>query len=654
VRPTTVRPTTGIPTAEPTAGTTSCIESAIHSVNWHDLLNVNGTGELLHHSIVEFTANSLSLNFSVELEYVGMSADGNFDDGYNLGTSYWIDFQSFGESIDSINEAGSCGNRRSDDYDGLDFSEYWTYTADPLHLEESPTAQRMAYPPSDWNLTASDCNTVRYERTFSWTELTACDNERDESLVAVTQTASTILLRGTFFVELVSPYSTSSSNYYRSYPLVQQDFAVALSRSVNVMASTGVQLFITSVMAFGRDEDGNYEMTILVQSADYVELGMDNAVTVIKKPDSLTVYDVQTVTAECLVASSFTCGQIFTVTVSTECSSADSVVDLGGDWQFGFTPQCGDGDTAACDTFLGTLDESGKVALDLSSVFQDDCAVNLFNVTFEGALTFYSDEQFTQTATDSFVIGQDTIYGEVVVDYLADEDGADYEFLNVSIEAVYVCTAADDDTAALAATLNSDDVAGVGGCLSSLIDSDGPYTVIGDGAGPYEGSTAYADSGSNRARFSFLTFDTPKTTIAVHVQLLLTLLTETGPERRRMLLEVEPPTANQLEHFVGTVTVAKAEEEELAAEAAGQSSGIDHIVVVAIGGAVAVAVFVVAVVLLLAMRSKKTARAHSGNDKFATKPDTNLAQHIAVQSSVADSSQISTADLGKQAEEQAV
>merc|ERR1719427_52018 len=527
-------------TMPPTPTPADCIESNMTSVNWDDLLNVDGTGDsLLHSSSVEFAASSLSLTLSVELEYVGLSADGNFDSDYNLGTSYWIDFQSFGESIDSIDGAGSCGNRRSADYDGLAFSEYWGYTADSRDLEASPTALRMAYPPSEWNLTASDCHRVRYERTFSWTELTACDDEEGDSLLTVIETDSSILLRGTFFVELVSPYSMASSEYYRSYPLVQEEFVIALSRSVNDLASSGGQLFISSVLAFGRNEAGDYEMAILVQSADFIMLEMD---AVISKPEALTVVGIETVTDDCLVASSFTCGQIFTVTISTECPS-DNAVNLGGDWQFAFSPRCRDADdTAACNTFMADLDESGKVALDLTSSFQDDCAVNLFNVTFEGALTFYSDDQFSRTASDSFVIGQDTIYGEVVVDYLADEDGADYEFLNVTIETVYVCTAADDDIAELEATLNSDDVPGVGGCLSSLIDDDGPYTVIGDGAGPYEGTTAYADSANDRARFSFLTFNTPKETIAVHVQLLLTLLTDNGTQSRRMLLEADPPS----------------------------------------------------------------------------------------------------------------
>jgi len=638
----TILPT--LPTSDPTSVPTLCVESDIYAVNWHELLNGNVTGnDLLHSSSVEFAASTLSLTFSVGLEYVGLSADGNFDDEYKLGTSYWIDFQSFGESIDVINEAGSCGNRRSDDYDGLTFSEYWGYTVNPQDLEGASTEQRMAYPPSDWTLDASDCNIVGFERTFSWTQLTACEDYDGDSLVAVTQTASSILLSGTFFVELVSPYSMDSTNYYRTYPLVQQDFVIALSRTVNVMASTGVQLFITSVLAFARDDDGSFEMTILVQSADYVELVVseDEPLWVISMPSGLPVNGtVETVAAECLVASSFTCGQIFTLYIPAECPSVNSVVDLSGDWQFAFAAQCRteNDDPGACNTFMANLDGSGRVVLDLTSSYQAACSVNVFNVTFQGELTFYSDSDFSQTASDSFVIGQDTIYGEVVVDYLADEDDVDYEFLNVSIEKVWVCTAANDNTADLAATLNNDNVPGVGGCFSSLIDDDGPYTVIGDNAGPYEGSTNYTHPGNHTARFSFLTFDTPKTTIAVHVQLLLTLLTGTGTERRRMLLEVDPPAANELQHFLGTVSVAESDavDEETAGDAAEASSSAEPVVVAAVGGAIGVALIVVAVVLLLAMRSRKRQRAHRGNDDhFNVKPDADLAHHIAVQSSTA-------------------
>ena len=39
--------------------------------------------------------------------------------------------------------------------------------------------------------------------------------------------------------------SISSDQYYRAHPMVQQDFGIVINRQVNVLASTGVQLFIT-------------------------------------------------------------------------------------------------------------------------------------------------------------------------------------------------------------------------------------------------------------------------------------------------------------------------------------------------------------------------------------------------------------------------
>lgn len=66
-------------------------------------------------------------------------------------------------------------------------------------------------------------------------------------------------LSGTFFVELVSPYLMSTEGYFRTLPLVQQRFEIVLNKKLGVIASTGVQLFISSVMAYGRDGDGKYE-----------------------------------------------------------------------------------------------------------------------------------------------------------------------------------------------------------------------------------------------------------------------------------------------------------------------------------------------------------------------------------------------------------
>jgi len=258
-------------------------------------------------------------------------------------------------------------------------------------------------------------------------------------------------------------------------------------------------------------------------------------------------------------------GQIFTAKIAASCPD-DGFVDLSGSYQFAFTPQCrflADGTTTdpACDTFMTTLDAAGKVALGVDVDFVDRCDVNLFDVSFDGTLSFYSDDQFAAAVdsnSDPFVIGQETIFGKVTV-AMADP-AIDFQLSGVTIESVYVCTAA------AGADLSVDSVSGLGGCLSANIDDDGPYNVIGEGAvSDYQG-TAISTTATDEARFSFLTFDTPRTDIHIHVQALLDVTFETGGRRRvRMLLQNEEGEANQFRSFVGTASVQQDEDGQSAA-----------------------------------------------------------------------------------------
>lgn len=552
-------PTTGNPTAAPSLSPTTsptmapsrCDAKDMYPVTWHDMLNEDDSAnDLVHELDIEFDASTLSLIFSASLEYVGLSADGNFNDEFELGTSYYIDFQSFSEIDGGIDKPGTCANRNKADYSGKSFGQFWTYPVDPETLDAVATADRMAYPPSEWTLNADGCNEVVYKRTLSWADLTSCADADGDALISVTQTDGEdgqVLLEGTLFVEVVSPYSMTTDGYYRTFPLVQQDFRIAVSRRVDVLASTGVQLFISSVMAYGMDENGNYELTMLTQAADYVKFG--DSVTAMASPVTITSVATET-GSDCLVASAFTCAQIFKVTIPGQCPAVDEV-DLSGKYQFGFTAECQEVDDDACDVFMGTLDTDKKVVLDIDASFVDGCDVQLFDVSFGANLTFYTDEALTVEADGSvpFVIGQDTIYGKVTVGIPDDEA---FDFLAVSIQNVYVCTAAD--------TLAVDSSAGTGGCFSSNIDADGPYTVIGTGAdAQYQGSTDFTVDANDEAAFSFLTFATARETINVHVQVLITMTTDQGTTRRRMLLQsTAGDEGNAFRSFIGSATVQEA------------------------------------------------------------------------------------------------
>merc|ERR1719347_448191 len=90
-----------------------CDAAEMYGVNWHELLNEDEQDSvLLHDYSVDFNSSTLSLTLGATVEYVGLSADGNFDDSFNLGTSYWIDLQSFTAYDGGVNSSGTCTNRR--------------------------------------------------------------------------------------------------------------------------------------------------------------------------------------------------------------------------------------------------------------------------------------------------------------------------------------------------------------------------------------------------------------------------------------------------------------------------------------------------------------------------------------------------------------
>merc|ERR1719228_1263039 len=109
----------------------------------------------------------------------------------------------------------------------------------------------------------------------------SCQDAAGNTLISVEDTANALKLSGTFFVELVSPYSMATEGYFRTFPVVQQGFEIVLNKQVDVLATTGVELFISSVMAYARnDEEEGYEVTVLIQSADYVRFDLDDAAAI--------------------------------------------------------------------------------------------------------------------------------------------------------------------------------------------------------------------------------------------------------------------------------------------------------------------------------------------------------------------------------------
>jgi len=556
------------------------------SIDWHQLQNEDEVGAAAHdaqvpnHSLTTtFDEEKMSLTFEIPVEYLGNSSDGNFDNRAVLGTTYVMDFESFETSTRGIDSPGSCQNRVAAPFLNGGFNEWWGYMNAPAgDVIDFPLGSTwLAYPPmpSEWSYDAvtavnndgSGQCMVNYASTFTWQDLLGCQDADSNTLLTVTDSVDALTLSGTMYINVVSPYAmgATDSGFYRSWPLAQSDFSIVILKQVNVLASTGVELFISSIIGVYEDVlDKSFQISILTQSADYIALG--NA-SVLSSPFGSTATSVSEVTSSCLVSSSFTCGQIFTLTIDASGITCDPLTgsDFTGSYDLGFAVQCRDITDLACGYFLE--DNNGAaISLGVSATFVDrtcgDGDNQMYETSFDGALRFYDADDFLTEKTGDYVIGQDSVYVEVAVDLPTAGGFADtYAIDNLYLKNVFVCTAADganlDD--------NLDEVSGQGGCLSGNIDDDGPYNMFTNEV-PNVQYFAQMESGGgdNAVRFSFLQFDVARTTMFVHVVVLMDLVDANG---RRRLEEYSNEfqvggggetevAVNQYRHFITTTGVA--------------------------------------------------------------------------------------------------
>eukprot|EP01084_Bolivina_argentea_P290404 498824_1 len=510
------------PTTTPTQAPTNknCEDvSEIKHINWHELQNnVDNSAQLPYSSFsVNLDKNKLEMTFDIDLEYVGLSADGNFDSVYTLGTTYVIGFDSFGTTGNKINEPGNCENRIPASFSTGTFDQWWNYSEYPyLSNNDLGSDTYLAYPPPSnyWSLSIGEnvCTPINYLGVFSWNDLTQCKDYNGNDLINVVDNDISITLSGTLYANLVSPYSMNAvdTGIYRSFPLIQQDFEISILKQINVLSSTGVELFITSIIGIYEDEsDGSFELSILTQSADYIKLINP---TVVATPFGIaTGVSITSTSTTCLSASTYTCGQIFTLSISSDeinCPPAD----MSGVYDIAFDVECRFNEDV-CNTFINDNPSGTSVALSVESNFIDTyCEPEMYSVIFEGDMKFYDDAEFVidhSISGDNYVIGQDTIYVEIVVDF--PEDGSVNNYYNVfqvDVENVFVCTA--DDTVDM--TQDLDQQNGNGGCLSSNIDADGAYDIIINGVEMnYDANIILTATESNVVRFSFKTFDIGRT-----------------------------------------------------------------------------------------------------------------------------------------------
>ena len=561
-----------------TFGSNDSCTNDIKHIDWNKLLNSpNSTiseKEMPYYNLTTFLdTNTLEITIIIQLEYIGTSTnDERFNSQYDLGTTYWIDFESFGIG-NKINEPGNCQNRVKSSYDNItNFVNYWGFSSKPYIKGNIGSNSYLSYPPTSsyWSLSTNNndsCSPIIYKGVFSWQDLTECTNFNGDKLNDIYSNDQEIKLSTTLYVNIVSPYMMNEidTEIYRTFPLIQQNIEIILYKQINILSSNGVELFIISVIGIFEDEtDGSFEMSVLTQSVDYIKLRNPQ---ILSSPNSnlnsVSINAMNIFGDNCLIASSYTCAQLFGISINN-ANKTKCPWNVAGIYDILFHVSCISNHTQ-CQSFIDDNNGSTQIVLSLESSFIDNnCQSEIYQITFNGIMRFYDDEEFTKIHNkngDGYRIGIDTIYIEIQVGFPNDGSGDNFDIFNVVIDNVFACTANDS----VDLSINNHPSNGPNGCLSSKIDKDGYYNIILNGKNiNYEAQIIENEEESNIIRFSFLTFNIGRKKMYIHAQLTLEMMlhdddnTDTITRRRRVLLQTDTNTnTNQIRHFLGDITVTE-------------------------------------------------------------------------------------------------
>eukprot|EP01083_Nonionella_stella_P316842 1151040_1 len=552
----TTFPPTHQPTAEPIAAelTTNCTSNITH-FDWDYLFDESDLKPYILHNL-SINEASLSLIIDLDLEYLGYAyAD---DHTYGYGVTYVLDFEDYDAEQDNIREPGNCQNRIESSFTSASFADLWIYSDTPYALGHLGYDPYLAYPPPPefWNVTigTDQCTPIHYHGEFSWFELLECtDYTNTLQYIQIVDSTDWVNLTGVFYVNIVSPLArTSETGYYRVYQSLSVPFVIAVRKQVNIISSVGIDLFVITIIAvYKEDEESDWRMVVLTESADFLQLHSPNLIAspgIIGfsfgvKNDSLNT--------GCL-SSGYLCLQLWEISVdNVTCPPTDFTGTYTLQYQIGCNPSATY--TNALELCTNYTDEYATgVTLSAPLEWTDEvCDPAVFIVDFEGEMTFHIDSSFTTelSSSDQYGFG-DIAYVQIVVG-----DADDFVLTNLTLDNVWICTTSPDDE-----PLEIVDASlGTSGCLSVDVDPGFPHHLVISGvendATATGNVTVYDNAPNNTVRISF-PIDASIERVNIYVQAQITLDLTPSARRRRMLLqEGGDAQVSQSRHYSGAIGI---------------------------------------------------------------------------------------------------
>eukprot|EP01084_Bolivina_argentea_P158508 276106_1 len=385
----------------------------IMHINWDLIVNdVNNDQMPVFNVTLDVDETELSVNVDVDLQYLGYSYADNGVYGY--GTAYFISFNSFSSNtvdIFSDNGLSECDNRVSSSFMNTSWTDKWAFSETPYVQDHVGSDQYLAYPFAGnfWNLTTfgigsgHKCDRINYFGSFSWFDLqTSCKNpQTNKKSVDILVDNDWINLTGTVYINIISPLTKDiDSGMYRIYELTNEEFTIAVSKSVNIISSTGISLYKISIMTINT-EQGEFKLDIITEAADYLQLSSESLLIT---PNGYQFNISPLNNGDCLSYKSNICVQSWQIstTHNKTCN------DFGGIYAIQWIAQCNHDivNNTRCLSHNGN-----EVILSVETDYKDEtCDTTIGKVQFEGEMSFYTNDSFIGNSNNDylFIVGKDT------------------------------------------------------------------------------------------------------------------------------------------------------------------------------------------------------------------------------------------------------
>eukprot|EP01084_Bolivina_argentea_P033982 62862_1 len=560
--------------------------------------------------------NDIFMNIDIFLDYLGYSY--RTENEYGYGTSYFISFYSFDSTNNQIDRPGNCDNRNIKLYQNKTWKQYWNYSKSWYMQQEIGSDTHLAYPSSQfWTLTPDDSDTncinqIHYSAQFSLNELLECKTYDNNLLIDTVTNDKWINITGDLYVSVLTPFSMDLETFkYYQYQLLSAPFTINIPKSIYFLDTFNVFLFSATVIAVYKETEHDFNIIILTESAEYIQLANLILITSPNNNQNINLFNNIQIDNDCISDKNYICSQIWKI----KATNVECPYTFDGTYGFQWHAVCSN-DTL-CQQYL---QQNGNiVTLTTNLSFTDNiCDPEIWSINFNGMINYYDDNNYITEKEDGFeyIIGIDRVYVELVVDVPIETN---YSIFDVEAYNIWLCTTT------LETQLYSDpnDIENTG-CFDPRVT--GLYHIIKDKNELFTADAQHEISDrTNVARFSFIIpSNVNNDKIYIEIQAKLSLMDNNNRTQTitpRLLLSSKD-TASQISHFIDYIFVKSENRNNQTTQIDNKSYFIVVVIILTI-----IIIILCLIVMYCMVKKNKYSKIKESNKEITTQMSTHQTNH---------------------------